>query len=323
MLDMKIMITGSNGFVGAAISQALATSNYKLVTPVRPNISSAKNQNLGEKDQIIDGICASTNWESFLDGVDTIVHCAAVTDVGVGINSRHSQALRSVNVDGTLNLARQAVSKGIRRFVFISSIKVNGDSTRPNYPFSPDDNPFPTDAYGVSKYDAEKGLWKISHEANLELVIIRPPLVYGPNVKGNFSKMIKLIELGFPLPLLKIKNQRSFIGIDNLTDLVIRCITHPKASNQTFLASDDYDLSTPKLLRCMAHAMGKRSRLFPCSPQVLSKTASFFNQEALADRLLGSLQIDISKTKTLLGWSPPIDVTTGLSRCFQKTITIK
>ena len=320
MPKLKVMITGSNGFVGSAISRVLEKTNFKLVKPLRSDISLSNNQKIVDKNQIIDGISPLTNWEHYLDGVDTVIHCAAITDTEIKVDSNYFSALRSINVDGTLNLARQAVSQGIRRFIFISSIKVNGDSTSSNCPFVYDDNPCPLDAYGKSKYEAEKGLWEISRKSKLEIVIIRPPLVYGPNVKGNFAKLIKLVKYGFPLPLLKIKNERSFIGVDNLADLVVRCIKHPKALNQVLLASDDHDLSTPDLLRYIAKAMGKRSILLPFSPEILFKIASFFNQNAVADRLLRSLQVDISYTKNLLDWSPPVDIETGLRRCFQKPL---
>ncbi len=320
MPNLKVMITGSNGFVGTGISRVLEKTNFKLVKPQRAEISLSNNQKLGGKNQIMNGIGPFTNWERYLSGVDTVIHCAAITDPEISVYSNYYSALRSINVDGTLNLARQAVSQGIRRFIFISSIKVNGDFTRINCPFAHDDNPSPSDAYSKSKYDAEKGLWEISRKTKLEIVIIRPPLIYGPNVKGNFAKLIKLVKYGFPLPLLKIKNERSFIGIDNLADLVFRCIKHPKASNQVFLASDDHDLSTPDLLRYIAKAMDKPSILFPFSPEMLLKIASFCNQNTMADRLLRSLQVDISYTKNLLDWSPPIDIETGFRRCFQKTI---
>ncbi len=224
---------------------------------------------------------------------------------------------RRVNVDGTLNLARQTAAAGVKRFVFISSIKVNGEATARGKAFQADGVPAPEDAYGQSKLEAEQGLVKLAAETGIEVVIIRPPLVYGPGVKGNFASMIKLVEKGLPLPLGAINNKRSLVGIDNLVDLVIRCIDHPAAANQVFLAGDGEDLSTTELLRAVGKAMGKPARLIPVPVGLLQFGATLLGKKAMAQRLLGSLQVDISKTCELLDWQPPYTVEEGLRRCFE------
>ncbi len=226
---------------------------------------------------------------------------------------------RKINVDGTLKLARQAAQEDVRRFVFISSIKVNGEGTSSGHPYRADDAPSPSDPYGISKLEAEEGLLALAKETGMEVVIIRPVLVYGPGVKGNFSSMIKLIENGLPLPLGAIHNKRSLIGIDNLVDLIIHCIDHPAAANQVFLAGDGEDLSTTELLRGVANAIGKPARLIPVPAGLLQLAATLLGQKAMAQRLLGSLQVDISKTCELLDWKPPYTVEEGLRRCFESS----
>ncbi len=225
-------------------------------------------------------------------------------------------AFRAVNVVGTLKLAKQAASVGVKRFVFISTIKVNGEVTVSGEPFHADDLPAPEDAYGLSKLEAEQGLKLLAAETGMEVVIIRPPLVYGRGVKGNFGTMIKLVEKEIPLPFGAIHNKRSLVGIDNLVDLIVRCVDHPAAANQVFLAGDGQDLSTPELVRSLAVAMGKRTRLISLPTGVLKIGAALLGKRALADRLLGSLQVDIFKTRELLEWQPCYTVEEGLRRCF-------
>ncbi|MDA7719770.1 NAD-dependent epimerase/dehydratase family protein [Alphaproteobacteria bacterium] len=315
---MKVLVTGNSGFVGFAIARALEAFHVDLILPVRSRVDSISNLRCGSQFRVIGDINETTNWSSCLEGVDAVVHCAGVSGAGQRANPEKLWALQSVNVDGTLRLARQAAAAGVRRFIFLSSIKVNGESTRPNIPFRPEDAAMPSDAYGMSKFEAEKGLTKICCESGMDFVIIRPPMVYGPNVKGNFAMLMKLVEYGVPLPLSNIRNQRSYIAIDNLVSLVIASISHPKAANQIFLASDDYDLSTVELLQALSKAMGKSCRLFSCPPQVLAATAKCFGKTGLAEKILGSLQVDILRTKHLLGWRPIVSLEEGLSRCFPK-----
>ena len=259
-------------------------------------------------------LAPSTDWADALDGVTCTVHCAARVHVMQDASRDPLQAYRNVNVQGTLNLARQAASAGAVRFVFISSIKVNGEATTPGQSFSADDVPAPLDPYGISKMEAEHGLREIADETGMEVVIIRPPLVYGPGVKANFLAMMRWLSRGIPLPLGAIDNRRSLVALDNLVDLIVTCIDHPAAANQTFLVSDGEDLSTTDLLRRMGRALGKPARLLPVPPALLKAGAALVGKPELAQRLCGSLQVDISKTRELLGWTPPITVDEGLRR---------
>ncbi len=223
-------------------------------------------------------------------------------------------AFRAVNVQGSLNLARQAAQAGVKRFVFISSIKVNGEATMLGKPFSTNDNDTPQDAYGISKMEAEQGLRQLATETGMEVVVIRPPLVYGPGVKANFAALMRVVHRGWPLPLGLVDNQRSLVGLDNLVDFIITCITHPKAANQTFLVSDGHDLSTTELVRGMAKAAGVPSRLLPVPVWALQAGASLLGKGDVVQRLCGNLQVDISKARSLLGWVPPVSVEEGLRR---------
>lgn len=221
---------------------------------------------------------------------------------------------RRVNVDGTANLARQAAAAGVKRFIFISSVKVNGEETPFGRPFQADADAAPQDPYGISKMEAEMQLKAIGNETGMEFITIRPPLVYGPGVKANFRALIKLVGLGLPLPLGAIHNKRSMVYIDNLIDLVVTCIDHPKAANQTFLVSDGNDLSTPDLIKTLAHAMHKPARLMPVPVWLLKVVAFLVGKGGAIERLSSNLQVDISKTTSLLGWTPPISVDDGMRR---------
>jgi UDP-glucose 4-epimerase len=247
-------------------------------------------------------------WQASLAGVDVVIHSAARVHVMNDSESDPLAAFRKVNVDGTLNLARQAVAAGVRRFVFVSSIKVNGEATELGQPYRADDVPAPGDPYGVSKMEAEQGLRELAAQTGLEVVVIRPVLVYGPGVKANFMTMMRWLDKGVPLPFGAIDNRRSLVALDNLVDLVATCVTHPAAANQTFLVSDGEDLSTTGLLRRMAQALDKSARLLPVPAWMLRAGASLLGKSALSQRLCGSLQVDISKTRELLAWQPPVSV---------------
>ncbi len=223
---------------------------------------------------------------------------------------------RRVNVEGTLNLARQAAACGVRRFIFVSSVKVNGESTEAAHPFTAQQAPAPLDPYGISKMEAEQGLCQIAAETGMEVVIIRPPLVYGPGVKANFSALMRAVQRGLPLPLALVRNQRSLIALDNLVDFIITCATHPKAANQTFLVSDGQDLSTPELIRKIALAADVPARLLPVPVWALQAGARLLGKGDAMQRLCGNLQVDISKARELLGWVPPVSVEDGLRACF-------
>jgi nucleoside-diphosphate-sugar epimerase len=234
------------------------------------------------------------------------------------MNDKSSDPLaefRRVNVEGTANLARQAAAAGVRRFIFLSSIKVNGESTKEGQAFTAQDTPSPEDPYGVSKYEAELVLRQIAAETGMDVTIIRSPLVYGPGVKANFASMMRWIARGIPLPLSAItENRRSLVGLDNLVDLLLTCLRHPAAANQTFMASDGDDLSTANLLRRMGSAMGIPARLFYVPPTLLRAGAAILKRPGLYQRLCGSLQVDITKTRQILEWEPPLSVDEGLRR---------
>ena len=259
---------------------------------------------------------AITDWTAVLGGQDVLIHAATRAHVMKDETEDPLAEYRKVNVDGTLNLARQAAEAGVRRFIFVSSIKVNGEQTAEGRPFNAESTPAPEDAYGISKMEAEKALQALAEETGMEVVIIRPPLVYGPGVKGNFATMIKLLKKGFPLPLGAIHNKRSLVALDNLVDLIITCIDHAEAVNQVFLAGDGEDLSTSELLRGIGKAMGQPARLIPVPRGMLMFAAGILGKKAVAQRVLGSLQVDISKARYLLGWEPPLSVEHGLRRCF-------
>lgn len=307
---MNIILTGSTGFIGARVKELLSRiAGFELILPVR-SLSLDELPN----SVLVGDIDSNTNWSKALINSDVVIHTAARAH----IIKDEVASYRKVNVEGTLNLARQAAVAGVRRFVFISSIGVNGNVN--TKPFTPEGNPSPADAYAQSKWEAEQGLWKIQQETGVEVVIIRPPLVYGPNAPGNFGSLVRWIEKGLPLPLGAIHNQRSLVALDNLVDLIITCIDHPAAANQVFLASDGEDVSTSELLRGVAKAAGKPCRLMPVPAGVLQFGATMLGKKAMAQRLLGSLQVDISKARELLGWTPPLTVEQGLKRCFDDSV---
>lgn len=260
-----------------------------------------------------------TDWTVALRSVDQVVHLAARVHV---MNDKSSDPLaefRQVNVEGTANLARQAAAAGVRRFVYLSSIKVNGEFTQEGRPFTADDAPAPEDPYGVSKHEAEQALRQIAADTGMEVVIIRPPLVYGPGVKANFESMMRWLARGVPLPLAAVtQNRRSLVALDNLVDLIMVCLSHPAAANHTFLVSDGEDLSTAELLKRMGAAMGKPARLFYLPPVLLKLGAQVVKKPGIYQRLCGSLQLDITKTRRLLGWSPPVSVDEGLRRAAER-----
>lgn len=312
---MRIAVTGATGFVGRCLLEKLLHSKCQITA-----ITRRRSDELDERiiTKAINSFEKITNWPALLSGQEVVIHCAARVHI---MNDRTNSPLaefRKVNVDGTLNLARGSAVAGVKRFVFISSIKVNGETTHEGC-FAANDEPAPEDAYGLSKLEAERGLMQLAAETGMEVVIIRPPLVYGPGVKGNFASMIKLLERSLPLPLGAVHNKRSLVGIDNLVDLIIRCTDHPAAANQVFLAGDGEDLSTAELLRSVGEAMGKPAWLIPVPAGLLQLGATLLGKKAMAQRLLGSLQVDISKTCELLEWKPPYTVQEGLRRCFERS----
>jgi UDP-glucose 4-epimerase len=311
LVDGRVLVTGSGGFLGAALCSALSA---KL--PVRGVVRVSRAPGLlAEFETVFGELSGEFDWSEALIGVRVVVHCAARVHVMNDTSSNPLADFRRVNVDGTLHLARQAAASGIKRFVFLSSIKVNGEEMQPDGPFKADQQPDPRDPYGVSKMEAEAGLMRVAQETDMEVVIIRPPLVYGPGVKGNFSAMLRWLQRGIPLPLAAVNgNRRSFVALDNLLSLIVTCLDHPAAANQTFLVSDGESLSTAELLRRMGSALGRPARLLPVPVSWLKMGASLLGKPELAQRLCGSLEVDITKTRELLGWTPPISVDEGLRR---------
>lgn len=306
-----ILLTGASGFVGKAVMMALQGRRRVRIALRRP----VYQELAGGCETFEATLEPEQNWLDALSGVAAVIQCAARVHV---MNEEAADSLakfRRVNVDGTLRLARQAAEAGVRRFIFVSSIKVNGEWTEPGIPFRADSRPDPKDPYGVSKCEGEAGLRALAQETGMEVVIIRPPLVYGPGVKANFLAMMNWLERGVSLPLASVsENRRSLVFLENLVDLIITCIDHPAAANQTLLISDDEDLSTAELLRRMGSALGRPARLFPVSPGLLRLGASLIGKSDIAQRLCGSLQVDISHTKNVLGWRPPFSVDEGLKR---------
>lgn len=295
---MKILITGANGFVGRHLENYVkAHSPYSVVC--------ASRQPKGAKAHITLDLDTDFYITPQLVDVDAVVHCAARVHLMQDEASDPLAEYRRVNTQGTLNLARQAADAGVKRFIFLSTIKVNGEQSFEGKPFVPQISSPPSDPYGLSKYEAEQGLMAIAKETGMEVVIIRPPLVYGSGVKANFASMIKLVSMGLPLPLGGIDNRRSLVYIGNLVDLIVTCLSHPNASNQVFLVSDDEDVSTSDLLRLIAKAMGKSSRLLPIPARWIRSLTRCIGKPGVGERLCSSLQVDISQTKSCLGWQPP------------------
>ena len=322
----KILITGASGFIGQSLIKHLSKLNKPIRGTLRSNGSFFLNTEIEYVS--VKNINHNTNWNESLINVDCIIHCAGREHIMKPKKKLEEQKIyRSVNLDGTKQLAEQAAKAKIRRLIFLSSVKVNGENTNNddiNKPlnkkkilFSHKDLVNPNDPYAKSKLEAEKALWEISSRTGLEVVVLRLPLVYGYGAKGNLANLIKLVRSGIPLPLSLIKNQRSMIGIDNLIDLLIRCIDHPEASRKTFLASDGEDLSTPELIKLIASSMGRKANLFPFPISMLKFLGSVFGRREEINRLVGSLRIDNSYTKEILNWKPPLSIEEGIRRMVQ------
>lgn len=305
----SVLVTGASGFIGRSLLNALRENGGYLTRGVARRVVRLDADSLVV--QLIDG---NTDWRKIVDGMDVVVHLAARVHMMEDHVADPLAEFRRVNVEGTLTLARQAAEAGVKRFVFLSSIKVNGNSTANGRCYRAGDIPNPCDAYGISKYEAEIGLHRIAEETGMEVVIIRPVLVYGPGVKGNFLAMMRWLAKGTPLPLGAINNLRSLVALDNLVDLLVTCLQHSAAANQTFLISDGEDLSTTELLKRTASAMGKQARLIPVPVSILQIGARLLEKRDVGQRLCGSLQVDIRKTRELLGWAPSVTVDQALAK---------
>lgn len=306
---MTVLVTGASGFVGGALCRRSLAAGIKVRAAMR-NPGDAI-ERLGAIE--VPTLDHQTDWAMALTDCRAVVHTAARVHVMDEAALDPLGEFRRVNVAGTLNLARQAAAAGVLRFVFVSSIKVHGESTTAEHPFTPTDALAPQDSYGLSKMEAEHGLRQVAIETGMEVVIIRPPLVYGPGVKANFASMMRAVQRGIPLPLASVThNRRSFVALDNLVDLLITCTDHPAAANQTFLVSDGEDLSTADLLRRLGRAQVKPARLFPIAPALLQVSANLLGKGAVVQRLLGNLQVDISLTCNTLNWTPPLSLDEGL-----------
>lgn len=307
MTAPRVLVTGASGLVGEAlVFRLLLDDKFQPVATARGATR-------------LHGLCKVVPFDltgdqamPALDNIRVVVHSAARVHVMDEVATDALAEFRKVNVEGTLRLARHAAEAGVQRFIFISSIKVNGESTLPGRPFTADDRPAPVDAYGVSKYEAEEGLKHIALNSGMDVVIIRPPLVYGPGVKANFLSLLRWLSRGVPLPLGAIHNQRSLVSVGNLVDLIVTCLNHPAAANQTFLAGDGEDLSTTELLKRLGGALGKKPRLVPFPSWLLCTLAALVGKQEVAKRICGSLQVDIGKNRKQLGWIPPISMDKAL-----------
>jgi nucleoside-diphosphate-sugar epimerase len=305
---MKILVTGATGFIGSAlIRHLISIDGHEVVGMVRSKENMFNDQ---EKVEFREGEIGSlSEFNMDLHDIDLIIHTAGRAHIMRDHSANSIEEFRSVNTLGTLKLARLAAKAGVKRFIFLSSIKVNGNSTEQGIPFTIDSIENPEDAYGISKHEAEMGLRKLSCDTDLETTIIRLPLVYGPEVKGNFNSLVKLLSSSIPLPLASLKNnRRSMVGLDNLLSLISLCLIHPNAVNKTFLVSDNNDLSTSELLEVLGNAIGKPANLFEFPEPILVALAKLFLMNSKIQRITGTLQVDISFTCSQLDWHPPFSV---------------
>ena len=303
---MKILLTGGSGFIGRQLADEFSESNTPFLIATRTTKLDVPNQN----SVSVGDIDGRTQWSSALVGITHVVHLAARVHITTETSSDAFTAFRAINTDGTLNLAMQAASLGVKRFIFVSTIKVNGEGR--NTAYSEADKPDPQDAYAASKFEAEQGLWAISAETGMEVVVLRIPLVYGAGVGANFFQLLKIIDQGWLLPLGGINNKRSLLYIGNLVNAILCVLQHPKAANQLFLLSDCQDASTTQLVTWLAQAMGKQTRMFPVSERLLRSVAGVVGKSSAVDRLFGSLYLDSTKIQRELGWSPQFTLQEGL-----------
>lgn len=301
----RVAVTGASGFVGTALVAGLNGAGYAV---------DAFSRRGGATMRAVGSIDGATQWAKPLRGVTTVIHLAARVHVMADDAAEPLQAFRTVNVDGTRRLAEEAARASVRRLVFVSSVKVNGERTIAGRAFRENDAPAPADAYGQSKWEAEQALHEVAERTGLEVVILRPPLVYGPGVKANFERLMRWVARGLPLPLGAIDNRRSLLALDNLVDLLVHCVDHPAAAGRTFLVSDGEDLSTPELVRRLAAAMGRRPRLIPVPVPLLRAAGGLAGHDAEVARLCDSLQVATSTARQRLGWGPPVEPEKALEK---------
>lgn len=314
---MKIYLTGSTGFIGTHLITQLLNLSHNVYAPIRNFKFNQTNFHKNLKLLNLENCEKTKNYFENLGHVDCLIHCAARSHVMKDKNKDSFNTYREINVEKTKKLAEAAAVHGVKRLIFLSSIKVNGEKTDGSKKFNYNDTPKPEDLYALSKFEAEKALWEISLRTGLEVTIVRLPLVYGNGVKGNLKRLIKLVRLGIPLPLSLIQNQRSMIGIDNLVDLLIKCIEHPDAVGKTFLVSDGKDLSTPDLINHISTSMGSNSCLFPFPIFLLKFIFTIIGKKKEIDRLTESLKLDNDYVKRVLNWTPPVNVVEGIRRMVQ------
>jgi nucleoside-diphosphate-sugar epimerase len=304
----KLLVTGANGFVGHALCDEAKLRGYAVRCATR----AAWQSDSCTEHVAVGAIDDKTDWTDALQGVDAVVHLAARVHVMRDEAADSLLEFLKVNLHGTANLARQAACAGVKRFVYVSSIKVNGEHTAGACAFTEADQADPHDPYAVSKWEAEQALHRIAAETGLEVVVVRPPLVYGAGVKGNFVAMLDVLAKGIPLPLASVHNLRSLIYVGNLVDALIACTLHPVAAGQTYVVSDGEDISTPDLLRCLGEAMRRPARLFPCPPLALKAVGHLTGKSGQVERLLGALKVDGGRIRRQLNWSPPFTLQQGL-----------
>ncbi|MDB4888764.1 MAG: galE [Gemmatimonadetes bacterium] len=315
----RVLVTGASGFVAGAVVRRGAMDGSLAIRAATRQDGGAFPSNV--ERVLVDAPFEQHDWTSALADVHVVVHAAARVHIMRDSSSDALSEFRRINVEGTMNLARRAAKAGVRRLVFLSTIKVNGERTTRERPFTPDDLPAPVDPYGLSKLEAEIALRQLASDSGMEVVIIRPVLVYGPGVKGNFRSLLRWVRRGIPLPLGSIENRRSLVALDNLVDLILLSVRHPAAANQTFLVSDGNDVSTTELLYRLADAMHVSPRLFPVSERVLYWLAALVRRSGEAERVIGSLCVDIAKTRAMLGWTPPQKMDVALRQTVDELAT--
>lgn len=310
----RVLVTGGSGFLGRNLLERMYLCGIPARASVRRPVESG-----GRWETVLVGHCdGSTDWSAALQGIDAVVHCAARVHVLREASASPAAEFRRTNLDGTRNLAEQAARAGVRRFVFVSTIGVNGSATT-DHAFRADDEPDPNGDYARSKYEAERALLALSRESSLEVAIVRPPLIYGHNAPGNFEQLARWVRRSVPLPLASVSNRRSFAAIENVTDLLVKCTVHPRAVNQVFLVSDGTDISTAEFIQAMARAAHVPCRLMPIPLALMSLLAGLAGRREQLEKLTASLQLDISKTREQLDWRPPVALDQAMANAMRST----